>query len=174
MTAKTGDTTVGGKSRRSAVSTTREESCGGSTEASTPVKRIERNGTASTTSSAVAPIATGTGRRISACASRYQPPRSPRAARSAARRQRRGESAFTRSPSRTKSAGRTVSEISPASGATSPPAMPIERRKPSGKIASVAIAAATVTELKATVRPAVAIVRRTASAPGPSRASSSR
>ncbi len=52
--------------------------------------------------------------------------------------------------------------------------MPIERRKPSGKMASVAIAAATVTELNATVRPAVAIVRRTASGPGPSRASSSR
>ena len=73
-----------------------------------------------------------------------------------------------------KSAGSTVSAISPASGPTSPPAMPIERRNPSGKTASVAIAAPTVTELYATVLPAVAIVARTASAPGPRRASSSR
>ena len=50
--------------------------------------------------------------------------------------------------------------------------MPIERRKPSGKTASVATAAPTVTELKATVRPAVASVARTASGPGPAPSSS--
>ena len=68
-----------------------------------------------------------------------------------------------RGPSRQKSAGRSVSAIAPASGPTRAPAIPIERRNPSGKTASVAIAAPTVTELKATVRPAVRIVSRTAS-----------
>ena len=165
---------MAGKSFRSAVSTTRELTLAGSTDASTPVNRVERNGSPSTTSRTVAAIATGHGRRIRACASRYQPPCSPAAVRSTARRQRGSAPAFTRRPSRTKRAGSTVSAISPASGPTRPPAIPIDWRNPSGKIATVATAAPTVIDENATVRPAVASVARTASAPGPWRASSSR
>ena len=96
---------MAGKSFRRAVSTTRELTLAGSTDASTPVNRVDRNGSPSTRSSAVAAIATGHGRRIRACASRYQPPCSPDAVRSTARRQRGSAPAFTRGPSRTKSAG---------------------------------------------------------------------
>ena len=45
--------------------------------------------------------------------------------------------------------------------------MPIDFRKPSGNTVRVIIAAATVTALNATVRPAVLIVVRTAPAPSP-------
>ena len=57
--------------------------------------------------------------------------------------------------------------------ATAAPPIPIDCRKLSGKTISVASAAATVAALKTTVRPAVAIVSRTAFAPGPLRSSSS-
>ena len=113
----------------------------------------------STTSRVAAATATGIGRRMIACASRYQPPSCafPCGGR------RRTESASIRGPSRAKRAGRTVSAMIPASGPTRPPAMPIERRKPSGKTASVATAAPTVTDEKAIVRPAVRRVVRIAS-----------
>ena len=134
-----------------------------------PVKWIDVNGIPARIRTVAASAANGTGRRMSACASRYQAPRSRGVAAC-----RRTGSALMRGPSRKKSGGRTVSETSPASGPTSAPAIPIERRNPSGKTASVAIETPTVTELNATVRPAVATVARTASAPGPRWASSSR
>ena len=52
--------------------------------------------------------------------------------------------------------------------------MPIERAKPSGKTVSVASATATVAAENATVRPAVAIVARTAARGSAPPASSSR
>ena len=58
--------------------------------------------------------------------------------------------------------------------ATIVPPIPIEYRKRCGNTSREASAAATVSELNSTVRPAVAIVRRSASAPGPTAASSSR
>ena len=54
------------------------------------------------------------------------------------------------------------------------PARPIENRKRCGKTISPASAAATVTALKSTLRPAVWSVRVRASRPGPRAASSSR
>ena len=94
--------------------------------------------------------------------------------RAAARCQRAGASALIRSPRSTKSAGRTSRETAPASGATMIPPIAIERRNGSGKTSSEANAAATVTALNATVRPAVASVVVHRSEPGPSRAISSR
>ena len=58
---------------------------------------------------------------------------------------------------------RRVSATSPASGATISPPIAIERRNPSGNTSSDANAAATVTALNATVRPAVCTVVRSAS-----------
>ncbi len=63
-------------------------------------------------------------------------------------------------------AGRTISAIAAAISATSEPPTPIEYRKRCGKTSSEASAPATVSELKSTVRPAVAIVRRIAVRPG--------
>ena len=71
-------------------------------------------------------------------------------------------------------AGAITSADMPATSDTAAPAMPIDFRKPSGKTVSVISAKATVTALKATVRPAVFIVVRTALAPGPCWVSSSR
>ena len=56
----------------------------------------------------------------------------------------------------------TSSATSPASSATAIPPIAIERRNPSGNTSSDAKAAATVTALNATVRPAVASVVRSA------------
>ena len=64
------------------------------------------------------------------------------------------------------SVGVITSEAAPATRATTAPAMPIDFRKPSGKTVSVIRAVATVTALKATVRPAVLTVVRMAPAPG--------
>ena len=61
-----------------------------------------------------------------------------------------------------------------AISATITPARPIEKRKRCGKTISPARAAATVTALKSTLRPAVWSVRASASRPGPCAASSSR
>ena len=105
--------------------------------------------------------AIGSGRRITACASRYQPPRLVR----------RGLTASFE-PQSANVAGAMTSDARPAMSATTAPAIPIDFRNPSGKTVSVISASATVTALKATVRPAVRIVVRTAS--GFSFASSSR
>ena len=170
-----GESAPGGKWRRSASSAARACALGGSTLASTPMNRAFRNGRPSAISTVALAMAIGSGWRITQWANRYQPPRSSgRAARSAARCQLAGASAFTFVPSRAKSAGSTVSATSPASGAMISPPMAIERRKPSGNTSSDANAAATVTALNATVRPAVWRVARSASTPGPCRTSSSR
>ena len=120
------DDASAGKSCRSAVSTTRELALAGSTDASTPVKRIERNGRPSTTSSAVAAIATGHGRRISACASRYQPPCSP--ARRALRRPPPARAARARS--RAARAGRRA-PAAPSARSAPRAARRARRRSPS-------------------------------------------
>ena len=70
--------------------------------------------------------------------------------------------------------GRDGSEAIAATTATLAPAMPIDCAKPSGKTVSVASAAATVAAEKTTVRPAVAIVVRTAARGSAPFASSSR
>ena len=99
----------------SASSTTRADWSRGSTLASTPVNLTPRNGSPSAISSAEAPTATGTGRRMTRCESRYQkPPRSPDASRCSAACQRFGLSAFTRGPSAARIAGSSVSETSAA------------------------------------------------------------
>jgi hypothetical protein len=136
---------------------------------------IDANGTPSAISAAALRNATLLGRAITKCESRYQKPDSSgRASRSAARCSRAGASALTRGPSSASSAGRTTSASIAATRATIAPASPIEKRKSCGKIVSEARAPATVTELKRTVRPAVATVRRSASAPKPRSAVSSR
>lgn len=71
-------------------------------------------------------------------------------------------------------AGATVRAATAATTATVAPAMPIDFRKPSGKMISVDSATATVAALKTTVRPALAMVARIACMPGPLRLSSSR
>ena len=101
-------------------------------------------------------------RRMTKRASEYQAPRPDRPG----RRHGRGASALTRGPSSASTAGRTTSATVPPTSETSTPPTPIERRNRCGKTSSDAIAAATVSELKTTVRPALAIVRATA----PSRA----
>ncbi len=81
---------------------------------------------------------------------------------------------MTRSPSTISSAGSAISATAQATAAVIAPATPIEYRKRAGKTSSDSIAAATVSELKITVRPAVCSVRVSASRPGPSRSISSR
>ena len=64
--------------------------------------------------------------------------------------------------------------MSPAPSAVIEPLTAIEYRKRCGKTSSESIAAATVSELKITVRPAVRSVRGSAARPAPSRSISSR
>ena len=66
-------------------------------------------------------------------------------------------------PQTAKIAGAITSAAAPATSETTAPAIPIDFRNPSGKTVSVTSASATVTALKATVRPAVRTVVRTAS-----------
>ena len=133
------------------------------------------NGTPSTSiSEAVAP-AIRTGRRITMCESRYQyPDDAGRAEFAEARWKRRGARLSTRRPRRASTAGRKRSATPAPISDTSIPPMPIERRKLCGKTSSEASAAATVTALKSTVRPAVRSVSRSAFEPGPWTAISSR
>ena len=139
----------------------------GITDESTGVQTARSAGRArSEHQRAGARAATGSGRRMTAWASRYQRPAPPGARAGAGRRASRPRSRTSRARSRARRA--------PATSATTAPAIPIDCRKPSGKTVSVIRAKATVTALKATVRPAVAIVVRTAPAPGPWRSSSSR
>ena len=170
-----GDARCGGKSWSSASETRWALADFGSTLASKPVNATRRKGSPSTTSTAAAAIATRPGRRITPRESRYQKPScARRASRSPARRHRAGDSALTRGPSSASSAGSATRASVAATNATSIPPMPIEYRKRCGKTSSEARAAITVSAEKATVRPAVVIVRRSASKPGPTRASSSR
>ena len=171
----TGDVGPGGNSRVSTSSTTRAGRSVGSTDASTPVNWIRRNGRPMTISSVAVAIAIGPGRRITVRERRYHGPSWRCAAsRCIAARQRFRLSAFTRGPSAASSAGSSVSETNAALSATRLPPTPIEYRKRSGKTSIEAIAAATVSAENSTVRPAVATVARTASAVSRSCSSSSR
>ena len=147
-----------GKSRSSASWTTRAEWSVGSTDASTPVNWTRVNGIPIAISSTAAPIAIGAARRITSRDSRYQPP-APVAARA-----RPTRSELIRGPSAASSAGSRISDTAAAISATSMPPMPIENRNRCGKTISDASAAATVTALNRTVRPAVTIVVRSATA----------
>ena len=165
----------GGKSARSASSTWRALADSGSTWASTDVNWMLKNGIPRTISSAALAAAIRPGKRITSCESRYQNPSwAGRASRSARRLRNAGARALTRSPSSASTAGSTISAIAAAIRATIEPPMPIEYKKRCGKTISEAIAPATVSALNSTVRPAVAIVRRIASMPGPRLAISSR
>ena len=156
---------------RSAVSTCLAGALSGRTLASTPVKAIRVNGRPATMSTAAVVTATSTGRRMTRRERRYQKPASVATSRW---RQRFGASASTRAPRTMSSAGSAVSEMMPAARAVIDPLTAIEYKKRCGKTSSDSIAAATVRELKATVMPAVRIVRMSASRPGPSRSISSR
>jgi len=156
---------------RSASSTWRGAEAAGRTPASTPVNSIRVNGSPAAMSSAAVAIAIVAGRRMTRCDRRYQNPRSVATSRW---RSRAGASASTRSPSTMSSAGSAVSATKPAMSAVIAPLIAIEYKKRCGKTSSASIAAATVAELKTTVRPAVCSVRPSASRPGPERAISSR
>ena len=154
------------KSRSSASATVRELSPFGITEASTGVHATRSDGAAMASIRTAVAAATSAGRRITARERRYQPPWS-------SGRSRRWRT-VSLPPHTANRAGEITSDPTPATTATTAPAMPIDFRKPSGKTVRVASAIATVAEEKAMVRPAVAIVVRIAARPGPWRASSSR
>ncbi len=135
----------------------------GTDPTSTGVQLARSDGIASATIRAAVTAAIRPGRAITRPAIRYQrscaPPRSR---------------AFSFTFQSANSAGAIVSDASAAMTATLAPPIPIDCRKLSGKTVREAIARATVAALKTTVRPAVAIVSRSAFAPGPLRSSSSR
>ena len=134
--------------------------------ASTGVQLTPTAGRATASMTADVTTAITPGRRITPCASRCQRSSADAAALPFLR------SSFV--PHIASSAGATASEATAATIATLAPAMPIERAKPRGKTVSVPSAAATVTAENATVRPAVAIVVRTAACRAAPPASSSR
>ncbi len=116
--------------------------------ASTPMNLIPVNGIPSTSSTTTHAVAIGTGRRITACDSRYHGPSCCwEAVRSAARRQRAGESELIRGPSTASIAGRATSATVTATSAVIAPPSPIETRNGIGITHSVASASATVTAL---------------------------
>ncbi len=147
----------------------------GSTLASTEVKLMLRAGRATTTSTVAVTAATLPGRRMTALESRYQKPEvTASSACSLPRLRKPGAPLLMRRPSTASTAGRTIRAMPAAIRATITPARPIENRKRCGKTISPARAAATVTALKSTLRPAVWSVRVSASRPGPRAAISSR
>ena len=165
----------GGNSVRSAASTRYALALVGSTLAFAGWNVIDANGTPSAINAAALSSAIRRGRAITALENRYQNPDSAgRASRSAARWSRFGARALTRGPSSASTAGNTTSASVAATRVTTAPASPIENRKFCGKMVNEASAAATVSELKRIVRPDVASVRRSASAPKPWTADSSR
>ncbi len=148
-----------GKSLAIVSETTRELWLEGSTPASMPVQWIPRAGTATTSISRVAARAVRPGRCITARASAYQRP-----APSAARCTLPSLRASSRS-----SGGSSSRVTAAAASATAAPPMPIETRNRWGKTVRQAMAAATVTALNETVRPALLSVAARAlpgSAPG--------
>ena len=95
------------------------------------------------------------------CASRAQAPPSEPAV---PRRQGSGiRNALIRCPRTASPAGSSDSEASIATNTAAMPPYPIERRKPCGNSSRLASASVTVMPETATVRPAVRIVRTTAS-----------
>ena len=108
--------------------------------------------------------ATVPGRRITPRARRYQRPLPSGP----------GLTFPSRRPMRMKSAGRNTTLENAATSATTSPPSPMEIKNRCGNTVRHAIAAATVTPLNSTVRPAVFIVLRTASGTSAPRPSSSR
>ena len=173
------------KSAASRSETTRLWVPGGNIRSSIPPKCTLANGALSTPSSTTMPISTGTGRRITPCAMRPQRPFSdePAAANPATvpvrvgirfRRDQGSRPASTLGPSTASSAGSTVRLDSMATSTAAAPPRPIECSSTCGKIIKLDSANATSTPETATVRPAVAIVRETASGADRPRSSSSR
>ncbi len=113
-------------------------------------------------------IATGTGRRITRCATRYH---APVASASGARRT---DHLSMRSPSSARSAGSVTIAPVAASATTGIPAYANDRRNTMGNSSSADNDAATAIALNSTVRPAVATVVVTASGTASPAASSSR
>jgi hypothetical protein len=139
------------------------------------VNSIRRKGRPIAISSAAVTAAIGPGRRMTICEKRYHPPSCTcRASRSSDSFQRLRPSAFTRGPRTASIAGSTVSDTAAAVSATSTPPYPIENRNRRSNTISEPMAAATVMALNSTVRPAVRIVRRSASDVSTPFASSSR
>ena len=112
----------------------------GITEESTGVQTARSAGSARASISIPVTAATGSGRRITACASRYHAPCS--AGRSGRRRR---TASFA--PQIANIVGAITSEARPATSATTAPAIPIDWRKLSGKTVSVIRAKDTVTAL---------------------------
>ena len=127
-------------SRVSVSATVRELCPFGITEASTGVQTARSAGRATTSMSAPVTTATRSGRRMTACASRYHAPCS--AGRSGRRRR---TASFA--PQIANIVGAITSEATPATSATTAPAIPIDCRKPSGNTASVMSANDTVAAL---------------------------
>src|ERR1035437_2639289 len=155
-TTRIGEVVWAGKSWARASETTRAGAPEGSTLASTVVNLMPRKGAPRASRNRPVATAKKAGRAITAAARRCQFP--DVALSSAALR--RKESQSTRGPSRRRTAGSTVSAIKAATIVTAIPPYPIEYRKRWGKSSSEAIAAATVSELKMTVRPALRMVLR--------------
>ena len=129
--------------------------------------RIPSTGQANTTTSAMVPISTGTGCRITQSLHRRQNT-------SPAFLRPRTRSAFTRGPSRPSNAGSSVRAPSTLTRTTSAPPRPIERSDMYGMIMRPSRPTTTVRPLKKMERPAVATVVSTASATLRPAASSSR
>ncbi len=126
--------------------------------------------------SSAAPTTTATraGRRSTRRVTRYHAVPGRSASAGSWRTQRRGVNASMRCPSTASSAGSSVSVTSAAESGTAMPASPIERRNVCGNTSREARAAATVSALNTTVRPAVRTVAPTASRDPRPRAISSR
>ena len=154
----------------SAVVTTRASASAGSTQSPGRAQFAVRNGAPSPSSSATMRRVTAAGRRMTACATRYQRSCVPRFL-------SRGQGMrhlSTRRPTRESRAGSRVTELSTANATTATPAYPMELRKRAGKRMRPVKQMASASPEKATVRPAVAVVRRTASSTSDPAASSSR
>ena len=136
-----------GKSRAIASETVRALWPAGSTDASMPLQRIPRAGAARARSTTAVSAATTPGRRITARARRYQRPLPSGPGLTFPRRR----------PISTSSAGKKTTVPAAATSATTSPPRPIETRKRCGNTVRHAIAAAMVTALNSTVRPAVCI-----------------
>ena len=137
----------------------------GITELSMGVHSALVAGTARASITRLVATAIAPGRRMTACERRYQRPCSAL---------RRGCLRASFAPHRPNITGAITSAATAATMATVAPAIPMDLMNPRGNTVSAARATATVLAEKATVRPAVRIVVRTAPAVGPCVASSSR
>ena len=165
IAATTGALAASPPPRTIASATTRELLSFGITEESIADQTVLSEGSATASIAIAVSGATKRARRMTKWASRYQ-----RSSASAAVPRERASLA----PHSANSAGEMTSAASAATAATVAPAIPIDFRKPCGKIVSVMSAAETVAAENATVRPAVAIVVRMAPGVAPWTSSSSR